>query len=357
MKPVLSLSNKYSTKPEQQRVFKALSDLFSCILQQQDKKGPIIPFESTSGKFIIFSDQHKGRRNGADDFVLCEQNYLTALDYYNDNNFHLIALGDCEELWENSILSIKKHQQPSFDREKKFVQRNAFIKIFGNHDLFWQNDPFAPVLLNNIYGSDLQIHEGVVLQTNIKNSVLNIFCTHGHQGDKFSDGNWLIKFFVSRCWAPLQAYLQINSNTPAYDAQLKTLHNHLMYEWSVHQQNVILITGHTHQPVFESLTHLERLYKQLLFARKQKDEPAIDVLQKEIQIRKFEYAEISETYLTMKPSYFNCGCCSYNDGDITGIEIAEGTLRLIKWQAKNAVPTRLVLEETPLEELVEELKR
>ena len=51
------------------------------------------------------------------------------------------------------------------------------------------------------------------------------------------------------------------------------------------------------------------------------------------------------------PSYFNSGCCCFDDGDITGIEIAEGYIRLIRWQAKDNVPKREVLEEIKLSEL------
>jgi hypothetical protein len=43
---------------------------------------------------------------------------------------------------------------------------------------------------------------------------------------------------------------------------LKTEHNNIMYEWSSHQQNLLLITGLTHQPIFESLTYLERVQRQ-----------------------------------------------------------------------------------------------
>jgi hypothetical protein len=32
-----------------------------------------------------------------------------------------------------------------------------------------------------------------------------------------------------------------------------------------------------------------------------------------------------------RPCYFNTGCCSFSDGDVTGIEIAEGYIRLVKW--------------------------
>lgn len=352
LKPVLSLSAKYSSRPDRPRIFKALTHLLSCILEGKTKKGLVVPFDIESGKFIIFSDQHKGTRDGADDFMLCEPNFLAALDYYNQAGFHYIALGDCEELWENSLPAVKKQQQPSFEKEKKFVFKNAFIKIFGNHDLYWDNDPFAKLNLKEIYNYDVPIYEGVVLQTSINNKTINIFCTHGHQGDEVSDGNWFSKFFVSTIWGPLQSYLQINPNTPAYDANLKTLHNLLMYEWSAQQQDLFLITGHTHQPVFESLTHIERLYRQLLVARQAGDETRIASLEKEIQVLKFSYASISEEYLKLKPTYFNSGCCCFSDGDITGIEIEGNRFRLIKWHSKKGNPQRIILEEISIEELM-----
>jgi UDP-2,3-diacylglucosamine pyrophosphatase LpxH len=356
LKPVLWLSNRLASHPNRKRVFKELSDLLLCINDGDTKKGLVIPFDMATGRFIIFSDQHKGCRDGADDFMLCEPNYLAALDYYNAKDFCYIAMGDCEELWENTWTDVKKQQRPSFAKEKKFIDRNAFIKIFGNHDLYWANDPFAFIQLKDVFGTAVPIYEGVVLQANSNGQPLQLFCAHGHQGDTMSDGNWFSKFFVSNIWAPLQAFTRINPNTPAYDAQLKTLHNSIMYDWSAQQKNLLLITGHTHQPVFESLTHMEQLYRQLLFARQQKDENKIGTLQKEVQLRKFEYTTISEDYLTLKPCYFNSGCCCYNDGDITGIEIDDGCIRLVKWHSKEGTPQRIVLEERELKELLPQLK-
>ena len=356
-KPVLWTSNRFSSKPDRQRIYKALSSLHDSIVGEEKKKGLVISFNSEKDRFIIFSDQHKGAKNGADDFMICEPNYLAALDYYFEKGYLLISLGDSEELWENTLPSVKKAQEPSFIKEKLFADNSRFVKIFGNHDLYWQNDPLAPMRLKEIYGHTLPVYEGVVLQTSIENNTVNIFCTHGHQGDAVSDGNWFSKFFVSKIWAPLQSFLKINPNTPAYDAQLKTVHNSIMYEWSAEQQNLFLITGHTHQPVFESLTHIERLYRQLLFAQNVKDESMIGSLQKEIQTRKFQYTDISPDYLKLKPSYFNSGCCCNNDGDITGIEIDEDCIRLIKWQSKQGSPARMILEEAPLAELLMEINR
>ncbi|RYZ29252.1 MAG: metallophosphoesterase [Chitinophagaceae bacterium] len=351
-KAVLWLSNRFSSRPEKDRVFDGLNKMMRGIENGKESKGVVVPFDAAKDRFIIFSDQHKGAKNGADDFMLCEPNYLAALDYYYSNNHQLIVLGDCEELWENTLTKVMKQQQPSFDRYKKFVAQNRFYKTIGNHDLDWKNDPYTLTQIKKSFGADITIYDGVLLQCSIADRQLKILCTHGHQGDKASDGNWFSKFFVSKIWAPLQILLKINPNTPAYDSQLKTLHNRLMYEWSTAQENLLLITGHTHQPVFESLTYIERLYRQLQIAEQMDDAAMIKLIREEIHKRKFEYDHISDEYLTMKPTYFNSGCCCFNDGDITGIEIEDGQLRLVKWAVTNGKPQRQILEEETLEKLL-----
>ena len=355
LKPVLWAAKKFSSRPERQRIFPALDKLYADIIQHPGKKGIVIPFEEHAGKFIVFSDQHKGGRNGADDFVLAESNYMAALEYYNSNNFSLICLGDCEELWENTLGKVKDSYPRTFEAEKKFIERKSFVKVLGNHDLYWGNDPFAWWQLKKIYGEEVKIYEAVILVVSIGDRLFRIFCTHGHQGDAQSDGNWFSKFFVARIWAPFQAYLRINPNTVAYNNEKKSLHNEIMYEWAAVQKDTLLITGHTHQPVFVSLTHIERLYRELQSAKVKNDLALTEQVEKEIRKREKEFAAVAIDYLTMKPSYFNSGCCCFIDGDITGIEIENGKIRLIKWTLKNEVPQRQVLEEVSLEELAKTL--
>lgn len=348
--PVSKLANKFSSRPDKNLVHKSLTELYNQISEKPNEKGPFINFIAND-KFIIFSDQHKGGKNGSDDFAFAEKNYLRALEYYDYANFHLINLGDCEELWENNILTIKKHNTASFELERKFNDRNAFTKIFGNHDLYYDNDPLAQVVLESIYGKSIKVYSGAILSSQIGETKLNIFLTHGHQGDKQSDGNWFSKWFISTIWAPFQMYLELNLNTPAYDHSLKTTHNQFMYEWVAPKKNILLITGHTHQPVFVSLTFLERLFNRLFIAKQANDRNAIDLIQKQILKQKIKEAQNLD-FSAFQPSYFNTGCCCYSDGDITGIEIAEGKIRLIKWEYDELeVSQRIVLEEVNLSEL------
>ena len=381
LKPILWFSRKFTSRPERSRIFKALSELFRNIKEEPGKKGVVLTLRENS-RIIVFSDHHRGAKNGADDFMKAEGSYLAALDYYFQHRFQYVSLGDSEELWENTLASVKKNNSITFEAEKKFILQDRFFKVFGNHDLFWDNSLISSQQLKTIYGKKLRVFEGVILEIAnndnrakegnelkkikkpfapwkntkihddddlpVADCPLTIFLTHGHQGDASSDGNWFSKFFVANIWAPLQSYLRINFNTPAYDEDLKTSHNLIMYEWSAKYKNLVLITGHTHQPVFESLTHPERLYKKLGDALKANLTEEANKIEEEIKRRGRDYKTTPAQYLNMKPSYFNSGCCCFRDGDITGIEITHKKISLVKWSlAKN----REVLEETTLEKL------
>ena len=79
-----------------------------------------------------------------------------------------------------------------------------------------------------------------------------------------------------------------------------------------------------------------------------------------------EYARTSarrpDAVLTVSPPcYFNTGCCSFPDGDITGIEIADGAIRLVRWPANlhemvdgvgGIEAQKRILEEAPLEDIL-----
>jgi hypothetical protein len=107
----------------------------------------------------------------------------------------------------------------------------------------------------------------------------------------------------------------------------------MMHEWSSRHQNLLLITGHTHKPVFAS-----GIYS---------DHPNNTVNETKIAA--------ANRQARYKPSYFNSGCCCYNDGNITGIEIAGGKISLVKWYQENNVSKRTILEEKELSDLVKDL--
>jgi hypothetical protein len=188
----------------------------------------------------------------------------------------------------------------------------------------------------------------MILKTLHNQQEYSIFLAHGHQGDQRSDGNPFSKWVVAALWTPIQRFLEISINTTSDSFDLVDRHNIMMYDWSATQKNLIFISGHTHKPVFASLDHIDRLTKQLEKAIAAGDEALAKEVSDAIEKRKLEYAGKKLIKTMAHPSYFNSGCCCFSDGDITGIEIAEGFIRLIKWESSDQGAIRKVLEESPL---------
>lgn len=321
-----------ASSPNKKDVFSSLSKLLRNLKERPGKRGLVLDVDFEKDKFIIFSDHHKGNKDYSDDFASNEPNYLAALEYYLQHKFIYINLGDAEELWKYPAEQVIPKNINAFKAEAKFQEQNKYYKTFGNHDLTWKNKLDVDIWFKDIFTLPLPVWEGVLLKAKVKEKPFSVFLTHGHQGDKMSDNNAFSTWMVAHIWRPLQRYLQLNVNTPAKDFALRDKHNIMMHEWSSHRQNLILITGHTHKPVFASGLYSDHPNNTI---------PAI----------KIKVAAIKK----VKPSYFNSGCCCYNDGNITGIEIADGKISLVKWYWENQKSHRTVLEETLLTKLMIDL--
>ncbi|MEP7253711.1 MAG: metallophosphoesterase [Ginsengibacter sp.] len=331
--PLLTRLASNASAPDKNEVFKSLSKLLRNVKEHPGKRGINLKVDFNVDKFIVLSDHHKGNRDPGDDFAGNEKNYLAALDYYFSNQFNYINLGDSEELWKYTPGQVISKNAVSLQSEARFQKLNKYYKTFGNHDLIWKDKLEVSKWFKNIFDLPLPVWEGVLLHTTINSKTFYVFLTHGHQGDKLSDNNGFSTWLVSHIWRPVQRYLEININTPAKDFTLRDRHNIMMYEWSSHKKNLLLITGHTHKPVFAS-----GLYSK---------HPNNIIYE--------DWDESKPVHSTLRPSYFNSGCCCYNDDDITGIEIEAGQIRLIKWHWDNDQSVRSVLEEVSLEKLEQNL--
>lgn len=319
------MGNYLSTKPVKETVFKSLTALYDTAIKPTDDNCIIIEADSNIHKFIIFSDQHKGNKTWADDFLASEKTYIAALEQYNNEGYTYINLGDCEELWKFNPLQILPHIENSLAAEAAF-QPDRYFRTFGNHDILWKSKLDVQLLLNSYFNKALTVYEGIILHIKNGEKPLEVFLTHGHQGDVMSDNNAFSTWIVAHIWMPIQRYLQLNINVPSKDYTLRHQHNQLMHEWSSLRNNLLLITGHTHQPVFAS----GRYY----------NHPETSIETKTLEV---------------KPCYFNTGCCCFSDGDITGIEISEGMIRLVKWHSKNETAEKIILEEVSLKKLSTDL--
>ena len=323
-------AEKFSAAPKKEDVFKSLSDLYEDIITKKSKRGIVLNIDPLLDNFIILSDQHKGTKKFDDDFLNNELNYVAALKYYQQQQFSFINLGDAEDLWEDKPDKVLMAYESTLMQEATFQVGNKYYRTFGNHDLLWKNSLDVLLYLKNIFTMPLPVYEGIILKMQLDEStIIDIFLTHGHQGDKMSDNNAFSTWIIAHVWSPLQRFLRININTPANDFALRNKHNHMMYDWSSSRKNAFLITGHTHKPVFASGKYAANAAHKI---------------------------DTEESHDEIRPTYFNTGCCCFNDGDITGIEIAKGCFRLVKWHNKDNVAERIILEERSITNLMTDLK-
>ena len=161
-----------------------------------------------------------------------------------------------------------------------------------------------------------------------------LFLVHGHQGTASSDRNAAIsRFFVRAAWRPLQNMINRPWNTPAVDWTLRGEHARDMEAWA-HKHGRVLVTGHTHLPVFFGGRKRPAVTPADVDPPAQAGDPSSEALRR----ARLEWARAEEERLRRRPPvmpktpcYFNTGCCSFGDGDITGLEISGGALRLVRW--------------------------
>ena len=173
-----------------------------------------------------------------------------------------------------------------------------------------------------------------------------LFLAHGHQGSADSDRYARFsRFLVHRGWRPLQRWLNRPWNTPSVDWDLRGKHAAEMEAWA-HERRRVLIAGHTHLPVFFDE------------AKQPVGAPAEEATSDDaLRLAWSEWARADRVRLNHQrpeplatPCYFNTGCCAFGDGDITGIEIEGGEIRLIRWPS-DAKTDRHVLAQKRLEDV------
>jgi UDP-2,3-diacylglucosamine pyrophosphatase LpxH len=316
----------------------------------------------TTDRYIIFSDQHRGARNGADDFQRAERAYNAALAYYFHRGYTLVVLGDVEELWEETPAAVISAYRHSLELEAQFHRRGRYVRIWGNHDDEWQYADSVRRHLDAVYGDPpLRVQESLRLIVMEGTEELGaLFMLHGHQGDAVNDRwAWLTRIFVRYIWRTFQRLTHISLNTPATSWDLRKKLNQAMYAWTAQQQKLILIAGHTHTHIFESQSHEAQITDAIEELKRTSESDThrgklSELLAKREWVRAQDPSmPPQETSLSMaKPCYFNTGCCCYSDGDITGIEIADGKIRLVRWPDKTRRPQPCILGETVLRDVL-----
>jgi hypothetical protein len=296
-------------------------------------------FDPQRERIVIFSDHHKGVGDPADDFRRCEHAYTSALGYYLEAGYKLFVLGDAEELWEEHPDEVIKRYRDVLELEAAFVKRgNRLSRFYGNHDDQWASQAQVSKHLRGLFG-DIKVREALRLTVNRPGKAPGtLFFVHGHQGTADSDRwGWASRLFVRHVWRPLQRKTGYTATTPARDFALRAKHDRAMYEWARSQAGgLVMIAGHTHRPVFSKCVPDPPPTRPIQELEEAFDQASGDAARAAAIRAELEYARTSvrrpdEVLTVSPPCYFNTGCCSFPDGDITGLEIADGQVRLVRW--------------------------
>jgi hypothetical protein len=329
------------------------------------------PLDPARERIAIFSDHHKGVGDPADDFRRCEHAYSTALGYYLEAGYKLFLLGDAEELWEEHAEDVIERYRDVLKLEAAFVQRgNRLFRFYGNHDDQWGSAGQVSKHLRGLLG-DITVREALRLRVERPgNAPGTLFFVHGHQGTVDSDRwGWASRLFVRHVWRPLQRRTGYSATTPSRNYALRAKHDRAMYEWARSQApGLVMIAGHTHRPVFSRCVPdppptraIADLEEALERATGSGDTATAAAVRAELEYARTSVRRPEEVLTVSPPCYFNTGCCSFPDGDVTGLEIADGELRLVRWpgnlreiQAPEAGvnPERRVLQTEDLEHVL-----
>ncbi|MBR5229923.1 MAG: metallophosphoesterase [Firmicutes bacterium] len=249
--------------------------------RQIDKAIQNAPVVSTDihKRIVLFSDCHRGCGTWSDSFLNNKTIYEAALTYYFNNGFTYIELGDGDELWENrSFDHIAEVHRDIFDLLGRFYEAGRLFMLWGNHDRIKSRHGFrAPGLPS--------ASEALILRGK---TAPDYFLVHGHQVDPLNNQGWkLARWLVRYLWRPLELSGVRDPTSAARNYDKGRMVERRLSDWA-RKNNAGLVAGHTHRP---TLTFSEKDWR-----------------------------------------YCNTGSCVHPN-TITGIEIDQGHISLIKWAA------------------------
>jgi UDP-2,3-diacylglucosamine pyrophosphatase LpxH len=312
-------------------------------------------------KYIIFSDFHLGDGGRADDSWENRLVIRKALEYYSGLKYTLLLLGDIEEMWQFDLPEIKTRYDRTIYRAMRSFGDRRVVRVFGNHDGDWciQPDPAKNKPIERVQATE-------ALKLVDEKGRPRILLVHGHQGDIQSDKNkWSSRIAVRlfRLFEPVAVMLGI-VHAPKMRHRVINNYERVMYSWAK-KARTILICGHSHNAIFASRSQAGRLRDERSMLKRQikrgrmnremveNNRAAIREIKKKIRReRRFKRDILPlDDPSRLLPCYFNSGCGIFDSG-ITGIEIADGEIRLAKWHRTPGDPRYEVYQHESLADYI-----
>ncbi len=291
------------------------------------ERTPVQPLKNKDS-FVIFSDLHMGNGSRTDDFEPNSELFIRVLrDHYLPSPFRLVLNGDVEELQRFSLESIMRRWSRVYELFEEFEGQGRLERLMGNHDMH----------LRSVKNPTFTIKEALRFDYHGE----GVFVFHGHQTSRaFEHHNDWFGFVLKFVADPLH----IKSYEVAHNSEKRFRVEKRVYKFAS-AQKVLSIIGHTHRPLFESMSKIDSLKFEIeRLCRKypktsQKKRPAIE---RRIQAFKGELlkaqrdsngsaskASLYRENLVV-PCMFNSGCVLGKRG-MTALEIDRGQMRLVHW--------------------------
>ncbi|NTV01502.1 MAG: metallophosphoesterase [Chlorobiaceae bacterium] len=284
-------------------------------------------------KVLIISDLHMGNGGRRDEFkrnALLVRSMLH--DYYLPEKYSLVLNGDVEELFKFSVESIQDQWREIYDLFLQFEKNGFLWKTCGNHD--------ADLFEERNYRLSKHLLESIRFAWGDESMLL----FHGHQASILL---WETYPVVSRAVVLFLRYVAkpmgIRNFSTAYNSRRRFAIEKSIYDFS-NQAKIVSIIGHTHRPLFESLSKVDHLnyrieelcraYPAAVPEERRLIHEQIGELKtmldacftegKKIGLRSGRYNNIAI------PSLFNSGCAIGKRG-VTALEIDGERIRLVYW--------------------------
>ncbi len=327
-----------------------IHDALNHLFAEARRRPHEMSFDPDAQRLVCVSDLHRGKRDGADDFRRSERVYNAALAWYFRRGYHLAVLGDAEELWECSpdevLARYKQADAKGYARslalEARFNERDRYLRVYGNHDRLWASKRARRKLERHLGSVD--VRGAIAIRVTGSAAEIGgepapvILLTHGDAGTLDSAVFAPISRLFVHFWAFWQKKIGALTGVPADDWELRDNADRCVYDWANGQRpGVLLVTGHTHRPVFATHTRPHVPEGAEIAARERDLDHPDDLSAETLAAGEFIVAEMRRQamqrlpFAQERPCYFNTGACCFGDGDITAIEIADGQIRLMRW--------------------------
>lgn len=284
-----------------------------------------------SGRLVIFSDLHMGDGSSKDDFSPNAGLLSFILDhFYYQKGFSLLLNGDIEELQRFKLKKIQAAWKDIFEIFSQFNNHGRLFKLIGNHDL--------DLLLEKESETGFPVHHSIRIKW--KNDYIFIF--HGHQASKkYLKYNRLLGITLKYLANPLG----IRNFSVSHNSRKQYAIERRVYQFSS-LNKLVSVIGHTHRPLFESLSKAERLKyrieqlcRDFSIANGEEDKNKIRKSIKRIKKDLKKIYKKEKTGLTpgnLYDSVFNIPClfnsgCAIGKRGITALEIEKGQISLVHW--------------------------